>query len=146
MVEPVLSTVLQVPLDVRMGNIEAMLAGPVTRQYDTVFLDTWDTLDASLLPSINRLRDLALRHLAPGGRLLMWGYRWMVRLFEEACRQLLAVPAAQRRSWLAARAASSARVTALLGPVLDQFEGQSVGDMEAALPWCRQYVVWLAES
>jgi spermidine synthase len=146
MVEPVLSTVIEVPLEIRIGDIETVLASPVTEQYDTVFLDTWDTLDAALLPAINRLRNLALRHLAPRGRVLLWGYRWMVRLFEEACRQLLAVPPAQRRSWLAARTASSARAATLLAPVLEQFEGQRVENVDAALAWCRQFIVRLSDE
>jgi spermidine synthase len=143
MVEPLLSTVLEVPLDIRTGDVAGVLAGPVIEQYDTVFLDTWDTLDASLLPSINRLRDLALRHLAPGGRVLLWGYHWMVRLFEEACCQLLAVPPVRRRSWLDASTAASPRAAVLLRPVAEQFDGQTIEDVDAALAWCRQFIVYL---
>src|SRR5919109_1154901 len=103
-VEPTLRATLRVPVRVRTGDAEAYLAGPVMTRYDTIFLDTWETLDAANLPALNRLRDLGLRHLAPGGRILLWGYRWMVRLFEKACRQLLTIRPAQRRSWLLARA------------------------------------------
>jgi hypothetical protein len=140
-VEPTLSTALDVPLEVRTGDIEAVLSGPVSARYDTIFLDTWETLDAAHLPAINRLRDLALRHLAPGGLVLLWGYRWMVRLYEEACRQLLAVAPAQRRSWLTTQAGASPQAIALLMPVVDHFEGQAIADVEAALAWCCHHVV-----
>jgi hypothetical protein len=141
MVEPALSTALDVPLEVRTGDAEAYLSGPVTARYDTIFLDTWDTLDAVHLPAINRLRDLALRHLAPGGQVLLWGYRWMVRLYEDACRQLLAVSPARRRSWLEAQIGASPRGASLLMPVLDRFQGRVVEDIESALAWCRQHIV-----
>ncbi|MBN1286434.1 MAG: class I SAM-dependent methyltransferase [Anaerolineae bacterium] len=140
-VAPTLSAALAVPLAVQAGDIETALSGPDPARYDTIFLDTWDTLDAAHLPYINHLRDLALRRLAPGGRVLLWGYRWMVRLFEEACRQLLATPPAQRRPWLRAHAKTSPQGVALLMPVAAHFEGQAVEDPEPALDWCRRYVV-----
>lgn len=142
-VEPTLSVALGVPLEVHTGDVESYLSGLVTTPYDTIFLDTWETLDAAHLPAINRLRNLALRHLAPGGQVLLWGYCWIVRLFEKACRQLLAVAPAQRRSWLAAQAEASPRAVALLTPVVDHFQGQTVEDEEAAWAWCRHYIVKL---
>jgi hypothetical protein len=144
-VEPTLSVALSVPLAVITGDVEAYLAGPVAVRYDTVFLDTWETLDAAHLPRINRLRDLALRHLTPGGQVLLWGYRWMVRLFEEACRQLLGVAPAERRPWLAAQAESSPQAVALLTPVVDHFQGREVEEEESALTWCRRYAVRLKD-
>jgi len=141
MVEPTLSMALHVPLEVHTGDVTEVLAGPVGSRYDTIFLDTWETIDAVHLPTINGLRNLALRHLAPGGRVLLWGYRWMVRLFEDACRQLLDVPPRQRRAWLAAQAQVSPRAVALLAPVAEHFEAQSLLDVEQALVWCRQYIV-----
>jgi hypothetical protein len=140
-VEPTLSASLDVPLEVQTGDVAAYLSGPATTQYDTIFLDTWETLDAAHLPEINRLRDLALRHLAPGGRVLLWGYRWMVRLFEDACRHLLDVAPAQRRAWLAAQAEGSPQAVALLTPVLDQFGERRIKDSQAALAWCREYII-----
>lgn len=142
-VEPTLSMALDVPLDVHTGSIEDHLAGPVTTRYDTIFLDTWDTLDAAYLPAINALRDQALHHLSPGGSVLLWGYRWMVRLFEAACRPLLAVAPAQRRAWLV-REAQSPHAVDLLLPVVDHFEGRRIeqaDDLAAALTWCGEYVV-----
>ncbi len=143
-VEPTLSAALDIPLDVHTGSVEDTLTGPVTQRYDTIFLDTWDTLDAASLPAINALRDLALRHLSPGGRVLLWGYRWMVRLFEDACRQALAVMPPERRVWLLAQGQPSRQAVDLLLPVIDHFEGQvftSGADLAGALDWCRQYIV-----
>jgi hypothetical protein len=140
-VEPTLSASLDVPLEVQTGDVAAYLSGPVTTKYDTIFLDTWETLDAAHLPEINRLRDLALRHLAPGGRVLLWGYRWMVRLFEDACLQLLDVAPAQRGAWLAAQAEASPQAVALLTPVLDHFGERRVKDVQEALAWCREYII-----
>jgi hypothetical protein len=140
-VEPTLRSALRVPLEVQAARVEDVLSGPAAAHYDTIFIDTWATLDATRLPAINRLRDLALRHLTADGQVLLWGYRWMVRLFEQACRQLLQVPPAQRRSWLTARAGASPEAIALLAPVVDHFEERPVGNLDAALDWCRRYVV-----
>jgi len=140
-VEPTLSVALELPLEVRTGDIVAYLSGPVTTRFDTIFLDTWDTLDAVQLPAINQMRDFALRHLAPGGQVLLWGYRWMVRLFEEACRQLLAVAPGQRRAWLAAQAETSPRAVELMAPVVKHLEAREAEEVEPALAWCRQYIV-----
>lgn len=142
-VAPTLSVALGAPLEVRIGDVEAYLAGPVSTRYDTIFLDTWETLDALHLPTINRLRDLALRHLSPGGRVLLWGYAWIVRLFEEACRQLLELAPAQRREWLEILAGASPQATRMLTPVVDHFQGQTLDGVERALDWCRRYAVGL---
>jgi hypothetical protein len=139
-VEPTLSVALETPLEVRTGDIVAYLSGSVSTRFDTIFLDTWDTLDAVHLPAINRMRDLALRHLVPGGQVLLWGYRWMVRLFEEACRQLMDVAPGQRATWLMARAEKSPRAVALMTPVVKHLKAREGEDVEEALAWCRQYV------
>lgn len=139
---PTLEAALSVPIVVEQGEIGALLAGPVHTRYDTIFLDTWETLDAAHLPAINRLRDLALRHLAPGGRVLLWGYRWMVRLFEDACRALLSLPPARRAELLAAQ---EAPVRALLVPVLAHFAADPAPALDAALAWCRAWIVQQTE-
>ena len=144
--EPILQAVLDVPLDVRISDVVAHLAGEPSVLYDTIFLDTWETMDAAQLPAINHLRDLAVRHLAPGGQVLMWGYRWMVRLFEDACAQLLAVSPGRRRAWLLSHAGAAPEARALLLPVADHFEHTPVVDREAALAWCRSYVVGAAPA
>jgi hypothetical protein len=146
MVEPMLSTVLTVPLQVEVGDIKSHLTGAANVCYDTIFLDTWDTLDAAQLPAVNRLRDLALRHLAPGGQVLLWGYRWMVRLYEDACRQLLAVPSARRDAWLKAQIETAPKADWLLSPVAAHFRGKDVENVDIALAWCRQFVVRLVRE
>ena len=138
-VEPVLREALSVPLEIRVGDVEAHMLAQAGSRYDTIFLDTWECLDAARLPEINRLRDLALSQLAPDGRVLLWGYRWITRLFEDACRQLLDVMPAQRQSWLMARVAASSPAGRLLMPVEAHFRGQVVEDTTQALRWCREF-------
>lgn len=140
-VAPTLEAALDVPLALHIGDAAEVLAGPVEQRFDTVFLDTWDTLDAAHLPHVNALRDLALRHLTPDGRVLLWGYGWMLALFEDACRKILALPPRARIDSLAAQAHDAPRALALLGPVLDRFEDAPVADMRAALGWCRRHAL-----
>lgn len=124
-----------VPFEVVTADVADVLAADPTTHYDTVFLDTWDTLDAAHLPWVNHLRDLALRHLNPDGQVILWGYRWMVGLFEQACDYLLRIPPEARAGWLAGQ---SDAAQALLGPVAERFADQ-VGLDRAALAWCREY-------
>lgn len=142
LVTPTLEAALTIPIAVQIGDIEAALAGPVEDRYDTIFLDTWETLDAVHLPSINRLRDQAIRHLAPGGRVLLWGYGWMVELFEIACAQILNLPPDQRE---AALTGASDQARELLRPVVERFAGQIIedrqADRQAAIGWCRYHIV-----
>ncbi len=141
MVEPTLRVALDAPLEVHMGDVSDVLAGSVGPCYDTIFLDTWEMIDAANLPMVNQLRRLAMQHLAPGGRVLLWGYRWMVRLFEQACGQLLAVAPGERRAWLAEQTRTSPRAAALLTPVVDHFGERRIKDLPEAIAWCRQYIV-----
>ena len=132
-----------VPFEIVHSEIEEFLSASPSHGYDTIFLDTWDTLDAANLPTINGLRDQAIRHLAPNGRVLLWGYRWMVRLFETACRQLLRVPPGERKAWLTGL--NQPEAAALLRPVVDRFKDvrrtfHGASHMEAALKWCREYI------
>lgn len=140
-VGPTVTAALDMPVEIRIGDVAEALAGPVTTRYDTIFLDTWDTLDAAHLPWINRQRDDALRHLAPGGTVLLWGYGWMIELFEAACRRLLDQPPDQRRAWLLAQADASPRGVDLLLPIAEHFDGQRIEDPDAALAACRDYAV-----
>ena len=140
-VAPTLETALDLPLIVHLGDAAAYLAGPVAERFDTIFLDTWETLDAAHLPTVNALRDAALRHLAPDGRVLLWGYGWMLALFEEACHQLLALPPGERWEALHTRQLESSRALPLLQPVLAHFADDPVEDMRAALAWCREYAL-----
>lgn len=128
-----------VPLAVYPGDIADVLRAEPSGLYDTIFLDTWDTLDAAHLPHVNTLRDLAARHVAPGGRILLWGYRWMLRLFEEACARLLAVEPGERHHWLRVMTRQRPAVWSLLLPVVEHFSGEPVEAMDAALAWCREH-------
>jgi len=138
LVAPTVRAAVGVPFDVVLGDVEAYLA-ETGESYDTIFLDTWPTLDASSLPAINRLRDRAARRLAMGGCVLLWGYGWMVRLFEEACRELLAVPPAARESWLADSERVPPTAAALLVGVAGHYRGRQVEDWAEARAWCRRY-------
>ena len=147
MVEPTLARALgrlspPLPYTVVQADVAEFLAAPPTTRYDTVFLDTWDTLDAAHLPWVNRLRDLALRHLAPEGRVVLWGYRWMTRLFEAACLALLRVPPDRRAAWLAGQPPAA---QSLLRPVVDQFPALPEPTPEA-LAWCLDYIVHRADG
>ncbi len=146
LVAPLLKAVLDergIPLRFLVGDVETFLAQAGPGGYDTIFLDTWSRLDAALLPAINRLRELAGRHLAPGGRVLLWGYRWMVRLFEEACATLLMMPPDERDAVLADREQTAARSAAVLLPVIEMYRGQSVQrwELDAAVAKCRAWIM-----
>ncbi|MCD4685108.1 MAG: hypothetical protein K8S97_04130 [Anaerolineae bacterium] len=139
-VAPTLLAALAEPVDVLIDDVAAFLADPPDTRYDTIFLDTWDTLDPVQLPVINHLRNLALNHLTPDGRVLLWGYRWIVRLFEDACRQLLSLPPDQRADALAAAGQSPAAIR-LLTPVLDHFADYPTPDPDSAQAWCWEYAI-----
>ena len=135
-----------VPVSTRRGDIADFLSAPPPEdRYDTIFLDTWDTIDAAILPQVNALRDMAIKHLAPGGQVLLWGYGWMLTLFEVACRALLIPKPEVRLEWLVNTTASRPDVRKLLTPVLDHFAGQVIEDMDAALDWCRAYAIRVVE-
>lgn len=119
------------------ATIEDALNQPPTTRYDTIFLDTWHQLDPLLLPQINALRDAALPHLAEGGRVLLWGYAWLLRLFAVACEQVLSRPPSERHALL--EKAERPAVAQLLRPVVEHFARNPIEEMRWALAWCRQY-------
>jgi hypothetical protein len=65
-----------------------------------------------------------------------------VRLFEDACRQLLAIGPRERPAWLAAWIEQTASAR-LLGPVAERFAGRTIEaeSIDAALSWCRSYII-----
>jgi spermidine synthase len=130
-----------VPVEVNLNTVEKVLNSESADMYHTIFLDTWETLDAANLPAINRLREAAFDHLAPGGRVLLWGYAWMLRLFGDACRQLLQAPPAERTTLLIRTTHQRPDVQRMLTGVLDHFAGQIIEDWDAAIRWCRDYAV-----
>lgn len=144
LVEPIVRVAADahgVPFGVRHADLVDVLRGGPQALYDTIFLDTWDTLDAAHLPRVNALRNLALRHLAPGGRILLWGYAWMLRLFLEACERLLRVEPVERLAWLRVMTRQRPAVWRMLLPVAEHFAGQPVDDLAEALGWCRGYAL-----
>jgi hypothetical protein len=72
---------------------------------------------------------------------LLWGYAWMLRLFEEACRHLLEVPHADRIRWLEILTRQRANVQRMLLPVVEHFDGQEIDNYDAALGWCREFAI-----
>jgi len=150
-VEPVLGAVMDrrgIALEFIVADVGDYLREAEPGRFDTIFLDTWDRLDAAQLPAINGLREAAGRHLAPGGRVLLWGYRWMVRLFEEACAALLMMPPDERMDWLTEALSRSPRAGMLLNPVAAAFAGRDVRrwELDAAIAECRAWVVEITEE
>ncbi len=132
-----------IPLSIIRGDVEAWMRDNPDERFDTIFLDTWEKLDAANLPLINRLRDLASLRLAAEGKVLLWGYNWMLRLHEAACYSLLAVKPEERGAWLEKATEKRQDVKAMLLPVLEQFDGKVIDDWDAALNWCREHVIHL---
>ncbi len=69
----------------------------------------------------------------------------MVRLFEDACRQLLAVAPDDRPAWLAAWTSTCPQAE-LLAPVAAHFAGQEMdaAAIDDALAWCRTHIMHLS--
>lgn len=130
-----------VPFQIEIVGIYQKLSTPPAMLYDTIFLDTWNTLDAAHLPFINRLRHLAALHLASNGRIFLWGYGWMLHLFQDACRRLLEVPPADRIRWLEILTRQRGNVQRMLLPIVERFDGQEIEDFDEALGWCREFAI-----
>jgi len=67
----------------------------------------------------------------------------MVRLFEDACRQLLSVPPPMRRAWLDSQRPANPRAVEMLVPIVEHL-GEK--DVQQALAWCRRYAVTLTSA
>ncbi|NDJ53145.1 MAG: hypothetical protein GYB68_08695 [Chloroflexi bacterium] len=134
----------QVDLTFTVDTIESVLEDDHSGPYDTIFLDVWDTINPLHLPWINGLRDQALQIVKPDGQVLLWGYGLMLRLFEDACRQLLSVTPSEREAYFDEVRTAQPGTLALLRPVLDHFAGEVV-NLDEALPWCRDYAIKLTE-
>ncbi|MBN1964541.1 MAG: class I SAM-dependent methyltransferase [Anaerolineae bacterium] len=137
-----------VPVRFVLGDVETYLTKAEPGSYNTIFLDTWPQLDAAQLPHINRLREDSARHLAPDGRVLLWGYHWMVRLFQEACATLLMIPPEERDSWLNNQLGNAPDAHLLLVPVVEAFAGETVQrwELDAAVAECRDWVLEAMEG
>jgi hypothetical protein len=145
LVEPFLYDALRVPFTLIHNDVESFLSENTTTRFDTIFLDTWNTIDPTNLPRINKLRKMADKHLAEKGKILLWGYRWMLRLFEEACIQLLQIGDPRKRySWFVTRSFSRPMAADLLTPVAKYFDSTECPDIAQALGWCDRYITELA--
>jgi hypothetical protein len=130
LVEPVLRDSLQVPCRVLHSTIEHYLADS-SEKFDTIFLDTWEVLEPKQLPKVNSLRDEAVLHLRRGGSVLLWGYRWMVELFSDACMRLFTESRSRREEMLRALAIRDEESAAVLRECNSSFhEHSSIGREE----------------
>ena len=120
LVEPILRRVLPVPFNIVHQPIETYLSECADR-FDTIFLDTWETLEPRRLPTINTLRHAAAACLTPGGRVLLWGYLWMVEMFVEACVRFFSFDLTNREAMLAQLAERDAASADLLRKVERHF-------------------------
>jgi hypothetical protein len=100
LVRPLLESVLKVPFTIVHSGIEEYLLESNER-FDTIFLNTWETLEPRHLPTVNSLRNAAVTHIHWGGRILLWGYRWIIDLFNKACLDYLSYDRARRTEILA---------------------------------------------
>ncbi|MCC6904528.1 MAG: hypothetical protein IT326_01715 [Anaerolineae bacterium] len=143
-VEPVVRAAAahyQVPLEIITSDITETLEATDGGDYDTIFLDTWETLDPVNLPAINALRDRAISRLRPDGTVLLWGYRWMLRLFQQACEQLLALSPIERRNMLDAARRERPAVGTLLGPVAAYLDSHDDPNHDEAVAWYMNYIL-----
>lgn len=129
------------PVEIKQASIEEFLSQASDEPYDTIFLDTWDVLDAAHLPRINHLRDLALKHVKPEGKLLLWGYVWMLKLFSTAVELMYQQPIHERRDWLTQATADRPDVHALLLPVLEYGSGHLDASQTDIRLWSLNYII-----
>lgn len=141
MVLPIAEKEIDVPFEITVDSIESFLERQVIETYDTIFIDTWHRLDAIQLPRINSIRDMASVHVEEKGVILLWGYHWMLHLFEHACRHILEMPSANRWSWLLCQQGIDPKAIDLLRPIVSHFAGIKVESLDGALKWCMDYIV-----
>lgn len=122
LVRPTLEVGLKVPFTIIHATIEEYLSTCRDR-FDTIFLDTWDSLEPKRLPEVNALRELAFRRVRCGGRILLWGYRWMVELFARACNEFLSCSRDRRSEIIAQSDATDSDNGAVLRQIDSYFHG-----------------------
>jgi hypothetical protein len=66
-----------------------LLAPPTEPKYDFVYLDTWYGLDSEYLPHINWMTMKAGKFLMKDGRVVSWGYDWMIKRHVDDCLELI---------------------------------------------------------
>lgn len=126
---------------IQQQRIEDFLQQEPDGQYDTIFLDTWDVLDAVHLPHINYLRDLAKKHVKPEGKILLWGYVWMLKLFSTAVELMFNEPIASRKRWLAQATSDRPDVYQLLLPVLQHGDENPTASQTDIRLWSLNYII-----
>ncbi len=141
MVFPTIAKALNVPFEIIIDNFETYLSKECHGKYDTVFIDTWETLDATKLPDINHLRNRAVIRLQKKGNVLLWGYRWMVRLFVDACMHIFLMDTDKRKEWITHQQKYALRVAKLLAPVVDHYAENNNDTFEEMLKWCLNYII-----
>ncbi len=57
-------------------------------KYDTVYIDTWDSIYHEYLPHLNYLTKLCKKVLRPGGEILLWAFDRMLQAFLQTARDL----------------------------------------------------------
>ena len=107
------------------ANIEEALRSSQEQRYDAVFLDTWATLSSANLPYVNHLRDLALARVRPRGRVLLWGYAFMLHLLAREMHAAASMTAAE---------AAEARASHPLPRMLDDLLGAQLDAADGAAP------------
>jgi hypothetical protein len=131
LIEPVLRESVSLPVTIIHSSLEEYLA-ECTDRFDTVFLDTWETLEPKRLPTVNSLRNASAARIREGGTILLWGYRWMVEMFVDACERFYALDPAQRMATIAELAERDAASADLMRQV-DRYFGHRSGMDRAAI-------------
>lgn len=88
LIEPVLKRSLNVPYQIINDSIENYLENTKDK-FDEIFIDTWDTLEPRKLPMINGIKKKAFLHLSWGGIIHLWGYKWIIDMYKNACIELV---------------------------------------------------------
>ncbi len=57
-------------------------------KYDSVYIDTWDAIYHEYLPHLNFLRKLSEGVLKPNGKIYLWAYDLMLRMFLSTARSV----------------------------------------------------------
>ncbi len=127
-------------------DIEAFLRAENTELFDTIFLDTWERLSPFRLPYINTLRDLALAHTSPTGRLLLWGYAATLKMFHEIIDLLLSVPVASRSRWVGKRTFGQPNHHRVLQPIYQHLCDNPHISPNVFHQWGEQFLIQLTSK
>lgn len=132
--------VANVQVTIVLADIETVLRAESKTLYDTIFLDTWEMLNPFRLPYINQLRNMALHHMRPDGRLLLWGYARMLKLFQDTVDLMLEQPKSEREIWMRRRTFGRPTMRQMLQAVHDFTSKQDL-TREVIHQWCRDFII-----